>query len=77
MAVRINASGRSAMLSFFVTKKPIANAYTTAIAEPSVAVKAPPTMPPITITGIMKMMIERLSSCSTRAHAKGSPVSGN
>ena len=42
----------------------------TAMAEPSVAVKAPPTMPPMTTTGIMKIMIERLSSCPMRTQEK-------
>ena len=57
-------------------KKPIAIAYTTAIADPSVAVNAPPTMPPITTTGIMKMISDRLSSWPMRAQEKASPVNG-
>ena len=40
------------------------------------AVNAPPTMPPITTTGIRKMMIERLSSWKIRTIENESPVSG-
>ncbi len=46
------------------------------MAEPSVAVNTPATMPPITTTGISRMTKERLSSCSTRGTAKASPVVG-
>ena len=57
IAARITMPGRSATLSVRVTRKPSAVAYTTAMAEPSVAVKAPPTMPPITSTGMASTMM--------------------
>ena len=76
IAVWTAALGRSPSVSLRVTKKPTASAYTTAIAEPSVAVNAPPTIPPITTTGIRKMMIERLSSWKIRLNENESPVNG-
>jgi hypothetical protein len=42
-----------------------------------VAVNAPPTMPPITITGIIRMNSECLSCLSTLPKRNGCPVSGN
>jgi hypothetical protein len=47
------------------------------MAEPSVAVNTPPTMPPITMTGINRISSERQASCATRRSENDSPVRGS